>query len=68
LSRIGALGAVNQAHRHALAHAFDRAPHIGLHAGRRGRAVELQGKELLFVNALVGVGPHACTNGPPLLN
>ena len=29
-----------------------RAPHIGLHAGHRGRAIELQYEELFFVNAI----------------
>ena len=63
LEQIGALGAFNHAHRHALAHAFQRAPHVGLYALGGGRAVELQHKELLFVELLVGVGPHALHKG-----
>ena len=63
LEQIGALGAFNHAHRHALAHAFQRAPHVGLYAFGSGGPVELQHKELLFVELLVGVGPHALHKG-----
>ena len=63
LEQVGALGTFNHAHRHALAHAFQRAPHVGLHALGSGGPVELQHKELLFVELLVGVGPHALHKG-----
>ena len=62
LEQIGALGAFNHAHRHALAHAFQRAPRWPARS-RWWRAVELQHKELLFVELLVGVGPHALHKG-----
>ena len=54
-----ALVALDQPHRHALAHPFHGAPHVGLHAGQRGRSVQLQHKKLFFVDLFVGAGPHA---------
>ena len=55
----GALRAVNEAHRHALAQALDLAAHAGLHAGQCGRAVELQDEELLLIDGGVFIGLHA---------
>ena len=48
--------AVDQPHGNPLAQPFDLAPHIGLHAGQRGRAVEPERKELLLVNAVARIG------------
>ena len=45
--------------REALANAIGRAPHIGLDAGQRGWPIELQHKELLLVDRLMGAGPYA---------
>ena len=56
LEQRGARGAVDQTHRHALAQAIDRAPDIGLHTRQRGRSVQAQREELLFVYAVAGVG------------
>jgi hypothetical protein len=64
----GARRAVDEAHRHALAQAVQRAPDVGLQAGRRGRAVELHQEMLLLLDALVGARTDVCTKGPPVLN
>ena len=57
--QLGALRALDQAHRHTLAHAIGQAPHMLLQASDAGRAIELQHKELLLVDRLMGAGPYA---------
>ena len=42
-----------------LAHAIGQAPHMLLQASDAGRAIELQHKELLLVDRLMGAGPDA---------
>ena len=49
------IGAFNQPYRHALTQALHAAPHLGLHAGQRGRAVQLQREKLVFINGLLWV-------------
>jgi hypothetical protein len=56
--------AIHQAHRHALSHAVELAPGIGLHALQRGGAVELQHEILLFVDGLVGAGTQVLHERP----
>ncbi len=51
-------GAFDQAHRHALAHAFDLAPGRALHAGGIGCAVQAQQEMLVFLDARARVGLH----------
>ena len=59
-----AVSTVNQAHRHALAQAFGGAPHIRLHAGQCGVAIEAQGEKLFLVDAVVRVGLCALHKRP----
>ena len=49
VARVEELRPKVQAHINALAQALGRAPHIGLHAGHSGRAIELGYEVLLFV-------------------
>ena len=64
LEQRSAVCAVHQPHRHAFAHAFGCAPYMLLHAGQGGRAVELQHKELLFVDRLPGARQHVFHKRP----
>ena len=58
------VSAFNESHRHLLAQAIHRTPHIGLHTGQRGRAIELQREKLLFVDAAALVGANVLYKRP----
>ena len=64
LQQRGARFALDQPHGNALAHAVGHAPHAGLHALRRGRAVEAQQEGLLFLDRLAGRRAHALHERP----
>ena len=55
----GALRSFDQTHRHALAQAIHGTPQVGLHTLWRGRPIEPQHEELVFIDAAAGIGLHA---------